>query len=184
MRYVAWPTSMKWHSKHRLQKKTKLKRNRPLRLYQVVYPSILISMHLLHPATRPLDNHLILVGVSTGEELGKMVFVVRIPHEDEEAARYMRCMDTYRDNSDDTDMDEDEEEDYLVMANDDDNEGDASDSAAGSSTPKDAGTRYELRTENSRHSPNRFTPSGWSTKGLKKGVSRLYKNVKDRVKKK
>ncbi|MED6138705.1 hypothetical protein PIB30_076968 [Stylosanthes scabra] len=36
---------------------------------------------------------------------------------------------------------------------------DASDSAAGSSTPKDAGTRYELRTENSRHSPNRFTPS-------------------------
>ncbi|MED6171856.1 hypothetical protein PIB30_044718 [Stylosanthes scabra] len=77
--------------------------------------------------------------------------------EDEEAARYTRRMDTYRSNGDDTDMDEDEdeEEDYLVMdANDDDNEGDASDSAAGSSTPKGAGTRYELRTENSRHSPN------------------------------
>ncbi|MED6209416.1 hypothetical protein PIB30_054479 [Stylosanthes scabra] len=94
-------------------------------------------------------------------------------------------MDTYRSNSDDTDMDEDEEEDYLVMdADDDDNEGHASDNAAGSSASKDAGTRYELRTENSRHSPNRFTPSGWSTKGLKKGVSRLYKNVKDRLKKK
>ncbi|MED6173149.1 hypothetical protein PIB30_056548 [Stylosanthes scabra] len=105
--------------------------------------------------------------------------------EDEKAARYTRRMDTYRSNSDDTDMDEDEEEDYLVMdANDNDNEGDASDSAAGSSTPKDAGTRYELRIENSRHSPNRFTPSDWSTKGLKKGVSRLYKNVNDRVKKK
>ncbi|MED6205481.1 hypothetical protein PIB30_018083 [Stylosanthes scabra] len=105
--------------------------------------------------------------------------------EDEETARYTRRMDTYRSNSDDTDMDEDEEEDYLVMdADDDDNEGDASDSVAGSSTPKDAGTRYELRTENSRHSLNRFTPSGWSTKDLKKGVSRLYKNVNDRVKKK
>ncbi|MED6161020.1 hypothetical protein PIB30_056819 [Stylosanthes scabra] len=105
--------------------------------------------------------------------------------EDEEAARYTRRMDTYHSNSDNTDMDEDEEEDYMVMdADDDDNEGDASDSAAGSSTQKDAGMRYELRTENSRHSPNRFTPSGWLIKGLKKGVSRLYKNVKDRVKKK
>ncbi|MED6136549.1 hypothetical protein PIB30_057033 [Stylosanthes scabra] len=105
--------------------------------------------------------------------------------EDEEAARYTRRMDTYRSNSDDTDMDEDEEEDYLVMdADDDDNEGDASDSAAGSSTSNDVGMRYELRTENSRHSPNRFTPSDWSTKDLKKGASRLYKNVKVRVKKK
>ncbi|MED6163747.1 hypothetical protein PIB30_083014 [Stylosanthes scabra] len=99
-------------------------------------------------------------------------------------------MDTDRSNSGDNDMDEDEEEDYLLTdADDDDNEasrveGDASNSAAGSSTPKDVGTRYDLRIENSRHSPNRFTPSGWSTKDLKKGVSQLYKNVKDRVKKK
>ncbi|MED6175742.1 hypothetical protein PIB30_081191 [Stylosanthes scabra] len=112
--------------------------------------------------------------------------------EDEEAARYTRHMDTDRSNSDDNDMDEDEdeEEDYLLMdADDDDNEasrveGDTSDSATGSSTSKDAGTRYDLRTENSRHSPSRFTPSGWSKKDLNKGVSRLYKNVKDRVKKK
>ncbi|MED6152383.1 hypothetical protein PIB30_091544 [Stylosanthes scabra] len=108
--------------------------------------------------------------------------------EDEEAARCTHHMDTDRSNNDDNDMDE--EKDYLLTdADDDDNEalrveGDASDSATGSSTPKDAETRYDLRTENSRHSPNRFTPSGWSKKDLKKGISRLYKNVKDRVKKK
>ncbi|MED6172246.1 hypothetical protein PIB30_048293 [Stylosanthes scabra] len=72
-------------------------------------------------------------------------------------------------------MDEDEEEDYLVTDDvGDDNE--ASQSAAGPSTPTEAGTRYDLRTENSRRSPNRFTPSGWSTKNLKKGASRIYKN--------
>ncbi|MED6190049.1 hypothetical protein PIB30_101921, partial [Stylosanthes scabra] len=109
--------------------------------------------------------------------------------EEEEAARYTRYMDTDGSNSDDNDMDEDEEEDYLVTdADDDDNEasrveGDASDSAAGSSTPKDAGMRYDLRTKTTRHSPNQLTPSGWCTKDLKKGVSRLHKNVKDRVKK-
>ncbi|MED6173799.1 hypothetical protein PIB30_063040 [Stylosanthes scabra] len=110
--------------------------------------------------------------------------------EDEEAAHYMRYRDDDQSNSDDNDMDEDEEEDYLdTDADDDDNEasrvvGDAEDSAAGSSIPKDAGTKYDLRTANSRRSPNRFTPPGLSTKELKKGVSRIYKNVKDRVKRK
>ncbi|MED6138291.1 hypothetical protein PIB30_072913, partial [Stylosanthes scabra] len=85
-------------------------------------------------------------------------------------------------NSNDNDMDEDKGEDYLVTDDvGDDNE--ASQSAAGPSTPTEAGTRYDLRTENSRCGPNRFTPSGWSTKNLKKGASRIYKNVKDRLKK-
>ncbi|MED6175059.1 hypothetical protein PIB30_074912 [Stylosanthes scabra] len=79
-------------------------------------------------------------------------------------------------------MDEDEEEDYLVTDEvGDDNE--ASQSAAEPSTPTEAGTRYDLRTEKSRHSPNRFTPSGWSTKNLKKGASRIYKIAKDHLKK-
>ncbi|MED6128215.1 hypothetical protein PIB30_095428 [Stylosanthes scabra] len=47
------------------------------------------------------------------------------------------------------DDDEDEKEDYLVTDEvGDDNE--ASQSAAGPSTPTEAGTRYDLRTENSR----------------------------------
>ncbi|MED6112194.1 hypothetical protein PIB30_059475 [Stylosanthes scabra] len=54
---------------------------------------------------------------------------------------------------------------------------------SGPSTPTEAGTTYDLRTENSRRSPNRFTPSGWSAKNLKKGASRIYKNAKDRLKK-
>ncbi|MED6108373.1 hypothetical protein PIB30_023289 [Stylosanthes scabra] len=97
--------------------------------------------------------------------------------EDEEAALYTRYKDTDQSNSDDNDRDEDEEEDYLVTDGvDDDNEAsrcacDASDRAAGGSTPKEAGKRYDLRTENSRRNPNRFTPSGWSTKDLKKGAS-------------
>ncbi|MED6213679.1 hypothetical protein PIB30_095667 [Stylosanthes scabra] len=57
------------------------------------------------------------------------------------------------------------------------------DPVPGPSTPMEAGTKYDLRTENSRRSPNRFTPSGWSTKNLKKGASRIYKNAKDRLKK-
>ncbi|MED6201382.1 hypothetical protein PIB30_094398 [Stylosanthes scabra] len=90
------------------------------------------------------------------------------------------------------DEDEDEEEDYLVT----DEVGDVAECryryfvlfflfaiSAGPSTPIEAGTRYDLRTENSRRSPNRFTPSGWSTKNLKKGASRIYKNTKDRLKK-
>ncbi|MED6164949.1 hypothetical protein PIB30_095037 [Stylosanthes scabra] len=80
-------------------------------------------------------------------------------------------------------MDEDEEEDYLVTDDvGDDNE--ASQSAAGPSTPTEAGTGYDLRTENSRRSPNHFTPSGWSTKNLKKGASRIYKIAKDHLRKK
>ncbi|MED6224314.1 hypothetical protein PIB30_082786 [Stylosanthes scabra] len=110
--------------------------------------------------------------------------------EDEEAARYTCYRDSDRSNSDDNDMDEDEEEDYLVADGvDDDNEasqcaGDASPHVAAASTPKVAEKRYDLRTERSRRNPNRFTPSGWSTKDLKKGASRMVKNVKDRFKKK
>ncbi|MED6156045.1 hypothetical protein PIB30_010966 [Stylosanthes scabra] len=113
-------------------------------------------------------------------------FNVSWSQEGDEAARYTRFKDTDQCNSNDNDMDEDEDgdekEDYLVTDEvGDDNE--ASRSAAGPSTPTEAGTRYDLRTENFRRSPNRFTPSGWSTKNLKKGVSRIYKNAKDRLKK-
>ncbi|MED6121827.1 hypothetical protein PIB30_033750 [Stylosanthes scabra] len=85
-------------------------------------------------------------------------------------------------------MDEDDGEDYLVTNGvDDENEasqcaGDASARAA--AAPKVVEKGYDLRTEHSRRNPNRFTLSGWSTKDLKKGASRLVKNVKDRFKKK
>ncbi|MED6203802.1 hypothetical protein PIB30_003094 [Stylosanthes scabra] len=108
--------------------------------------------------------------------------------EDEEAARYTRYKDTDRSNSDDNDRDE--EENYLVANGvDNDNEtsqcaGDTSARAAGASTTKVAGKGYDLRTEHSRRNLNRFTPSGWSTKDLKKGASRVVKNVKNRFKKK
>ncbi|MED6219519.1 hypothetical protein PIB30_036500 [Stylosanthes scabra] len=109
-------------------------------------------------------------------------FNVSWSQEGDEAARYTRFRDTDQCNSNDNDMDEDEEDDYLVKDEvDDDNE--ASQSAAGPSTPTEAGTRYDLRTENSRRSPNRFTPSGWSIKNLKKGASRIYKIAKDHLKK-
>ncbi|MED6164160.1 hypothetical protein PIB30_086998 [Stylosanthes scabra] len=111
-------------------------------------------------------------------------FNVSWSQESNETARYTRFRDTDQCNSNDNDMDEDEdeEEDYLVTDEvGDDNE--ASRSTAGPSTPTEAGTRYDLRTENSQRSPNRFTPSGWSTKNLKKGASRIYKNAKDRLKK-
>ncbi|MED6203963.1 hypothetical protein PIB30_004549 [Stylosanthes scabra] len=109
--------------------------------------------------------------------------------EDEEAARYTRYRDTNRLNTDDgdegedEDEDEDEEEDYLVTDGGDVDTkasncaGDASASAAAASIPKLAGKRYNLRTEHSRRSPNRFTPSGWSTKALKQGASGVVKNV-------
>ncbi|MED6133173.1 hypothetical protein PIB30_026098 [Stylosanthes scabra] len=103
--------------------------------------------------------------------------------EDEETARYTRYSDTNRLNTDDGDEDEDEEEDYLVTDGGDvDIEasncaGDASASAAAASTPKLAGKGYDLRTEHSRRSPNRFTPSGLSTKALKQGASGVVKNV-------
>ncbi|MED6157548.1 hypothetical protein PIB30_024096 [Stylosanthes scabra] len=102
--------------------------------------------------------------------------------EDEEAARYTRFRDTNRLNTDDGDEDEDEEEDYVVTDGGDvDTEasncaGDASASAAAASTPKLTGKGYDLRTEHSRRSPNRFTPSGWSTKALKQGASGVVKN--------
>ncbi|MED6141439.1 hypothetical protein PIB30_103415 [Stylosanthes scabra] len=109
-------------------------------------------------------------------------FTASWSQEGDEAARYTRFRDTDQCNSNDNDMDEDEEEDYLDTDEvGDDNE--ASQSAAGPSTPTEAGTRYELRTENSRCSPNRFTPSGWSPKILKKGASRIYKIAKDHLKK-
>ncbi|MED6203899.1 hypothetical protein PIB30_003637 [Stylosanthes scabra] len=114
--------------------------------------------------------------------IGKTVFVMRIPHlEDEEAAHYTRYRETDQSNSDDNDRDEDEEEDYLIKNGvDDDNEasqcaGDASARAARASRPKVTGKEYDLRTEHSRRNPNRFTPSGWSTKDLKKGTSRMVK---------
>ncbi|MED6132062.1 hypothetical protein PIB30_015635 [Stylosanthes scabra] len=107
--------------------------------------------------------------------------------EDKEAARYMRYRDTNRLNTDDgdedEDEDEDEEEDYLLIDGGDvDTEasncaGDASGSAAAASTPKLAGKGYDLRTEHSRRSPKKFTPSGWSTKALKQGASGVVKNV-------
>ncbi|MED6137512.1 hypothetical protein PIB30_065648 [Stylosanthes scabra] len=105
--------------------------------------------------------------------------------EDEEAARYTRYRDTNRLNTDDgdEDEDEDEQEDYLVTDRGDvDTEasnctGDASASAAAASTPKCAGKGYDLRTEHSRRSPKRFTPSGWSTKALKQGAFGVVKNV-------
>ncbi|MED6166587.1 hypothetical protein PIB30_110766, partial [Stylosanthes scabra] len=109
-------------------------------------------------------------------------FNVSWSQEGEEAARYTRFRDTDQCNNNDNDMDEDEEEDYLVT----DDVGDAdeaSQSAAGPSTPTEAGTGYDLRTENSRRSPNRFTPSGWSAKNLKKGASRIYKIAKDHLRK-
>ncbi|MED6123019.1 hypothetical protein PIB30_045361 [Stylosanthes scabra] len=85
-------------------------------------------------------------------------FTASWSQEGDEAARYTHFRDTDHCNSNDNDMDEDEEEDYLDTDEvGDDNE--ASQSAAGPSTPTEAGTRYDLRTENSRRSPNRFTPS-------------------------
>ncbi|MED6211406.1 hypothetical protein PIB30_073414 [Stylosanthes scabra] len=78
--------------------------------------------------------------------------------EDEEAARYTRYRDTNRLNTDNGD--EDEEEDYLVTDGGGvDTEasncaGDASASAAATSTPKLAGKGYDLRTEHSRRCPN------------------------------
>ncbi|MED6205758.1 hypothetical protein PIB30_020727 [Stylosanthes scabra] len=108
--------------------------------------------------------------------------------EDEEAARYTRYRDTNRLNT--NDGDEDEEEDYLVTDGGDvDTEasncaGDASTSAIAASTPKLVGKGYDLRTEYSRRNPNRFTPSGWSTKGLKQGASGMVKNVSNFFKKK
>ncbi|MED6139239.1 hypothetical protein PIB30_081921 [Stylosanthes scabra] len=110
--------------------------------------------------------------------------------EDEEAARYTRYRESDRSNNDDNDMDEDEKEDYLVTDGIDDNNeasecaGDASARAAAASTPKVAGKGYDLRTKHSRCDPNRFTPSGWSTKVLKKRASQVVNNVKDRFKKK
>ncbi|MED6132421.1 hypothetical protein PIB30_018811 [Stylosanthes scabra] len=110
--------------------------------------------------------------------------------EDEEAARYTRYRESGRSNSDNDDMDEDEEEDYLVTDEvGNDNEatqcaGDASAPPAVASTPKAKGKAYDLRTEHSRRNPNRFTPSGWSAKDLKKGASRALNNVNDRFKKK
>ncbi|MED6211357.1 hypothetical protein PIB30_072956 [Stylosanthes scabra] len=109
-------------------------------------------------------------------------FTASWSQKDDEAARYTRFRDTDQCNSNDNDMDEDEEEDYLDTDEvGDDNE--ASQSAAGPSTPTKAGTRYDLRTENSRRSPNRFTPSGWSPKNLKKGASRTYKIAKNHLEK-
>ncbi|MED6168069.1 hypothetical protein PIB30_008728 [Stylosanthes scabra] len=100
--------------------------------------------------------------------------------EDEEAARYMRYWDTNRLNTDDGDEDEDEdeeeEEDYLLTDGGDvDTKASncaskiflklvKSADAAAASTPNLAGKGYDLRTEHSRRSPKRFTPSGWSTK--------------------
>ncbi|MED6193937.1 hypothetical protein PIB30_023954 [Stylosanthes scabra] len=106
--------------------------------------------------------------------------------EDEEAARYMRYRDTNRFNTDD----EDEEEDYLLTDGGDvDTEAsncacDASGSAVAASTPNLAGKGYDLRTEHSRRSPKRFTPSGWSTKALKQGASGVVKNVSNLFSKK
>ncbi|MED6120246.1 hypothetical protein PIB30_019229 [Stylosanthes scabra] len=105
--------------------------------------------------------------------------------EDEEAARYTRYRDTNPLNTDvgDVDEDEDEKEDYLVTDGGDvDTEasncaGDTSANIAAASTPKLAGKGYDLRTEHSRCSPKRFTPSGWSTKALKQGASGVAKNV-------
>ncbi|MED6146231.1 hypothetical protein PIB30_032609 [Stylosanthes scabra] len=109
-------------------------------------------------------------------------FTASWSQEGDEAARYTHFRDTDQCNSNDNDMDEDEEEDYLDTDEvGDDNE--ASQSAAGPSTPTEAGTRYDLRPENSRRSPNRFTPSSWSPKNLKKGASRIYKIAKDHLKK-
>ncbi|MED6172315.1 hypothetical protein PIB30_048921 [Stylosanthes scabra] len=114
------------------------------------------------------------------------------PQEDEEATRYTRYRDTNHLNTDDGDEgeDEDEEEDYLVTDRGDvDTEasncsGDGSASAAVASTPKLAGKGYDLRTEHSRRSPNRFTPLGWSTKALKQGASGVVKNVSNLFSKK
>ncbi|MED6153648.1 hypothetical protein PIB30_104177 [Stylosanthes scabra] len=93
--------------------------------------------------------------------------------EDEETARYMRYRDTNRLNTDDgdedEDEDEDEEEDYL-LTDGGDVDTDASNCAGDASG-------YDLRTEHSRRSPKRFTPSGWSTKALKQGASGVVKNV-------
>ncbi|MED6107494.1 hypothetical protein PIB30_014591 [Stylosanthes scabra] len=105
--------------------------------------------------------------------------------EDEEVARYTRYRDINRLNTDDADEDEDEdeEEDYLVTDGGDVDTGasncvcDASASAAAASTPKLAGKGYDMRTEHSQRSPNRFTPSGWSTKALKQGAFGVVKNV-------
>ncbi|MED6143908.1 hypothetical protein PIB30_010265 [Stylosanthes scabra] len=109
-------------------------------------------------------------------------------NKDEEAARYTRYRDTNRLNTDDGD--EDEDDDYLVTDGGDvDTEasncaGDESASAAAASTPKLAGKGYDLRTEHSQRSPNRFTPSGWSTKALKQGASGVVKNVSNLFSKK